>query len=277
MALPNVSLAPVQILVVSDGDLRVGNIVNRLMAEFGAALQLLSDPGQALAQCESFQPEVLVLGLASVEATERLALALRAPGLPGAAPAFTLALCDAASVNIAARLARQGLVDEYVQHFPEPWDTERLATSVRLACRFVIATRPPVDAAGVERPTVMVVEDDAFSRKLIALAFEQDAIDLAFESDGAAAFARIREIRPDLILMDVNLPGRDGVELTEQLKAEPSLADIPVVMLTGDARRETLLRSLGAGAADFIVKPFSRDSLVAKLGKYLPSLQATPS
>ena len=72
--------------------------------------------------------------------------------------------------------------------------------------------------------------------------------------------------------MDVMLPGRDGVDLTQSLKADPALAGIPVVMLTGEARREVLVRSMEAGAADFIVKPFTPDALVAKLAKYLPQM-----
>ena len=73
--------------------------------------------------------------------------------------------------------------------------------------------------------------------------------------------------------MDIMLPGRDGVELTQQLKSDPTLAGIPVVMLTGEARRETLVRSMEAGAADFIVKPFTPDALIAKLTRFLPSLR----
>jgi CheY-like chemotaxis protein len=72
--------------------------------------------------------------------------------------------------------------------------------------------------------------------------------------------------------MDVMLPGRDGVELTQRLKADPALAAIPVVMLTGEARREILVRSMEAGAADFIVKPFTPDALIAKLARFLPAL-----
>ena len=71
--------------------------------------------------------------------------------------------------------------------------------------------------------------------------------------------------------MDVMLPGGDGVALTEQIKAAPDLAAIPVVMLTGEARLDTLVRSMEAGAADFIVKPFTREALLAKLSKYLPA------
>jgi len=76
-----------------------------------------------------------------------------------------------------------------------------------------------------------------------------------------------------LVLMDVVLPGADGVELTQGMKRDPELAAIPVVMVTGEARREILMRSMEAGAVDFIVKPFTPDALVAKLGRFLPALR----
>ena len=65
-------------------------------------------------------------------------------------------------------------------------------------------------------------------------------------------------------------PGADGVTLTRRLKALPDMADIPIVMMTGDARRETLLGSMDAGAAAFVVKPVTRATLEAKLDKILP-------
>ncbi len=122
---------------------------------------------------------------------------------------------------------------------------------------------------GELRWTVMVVDDDEFARKLIATALQEEAYELVFAPDGAAALAALRRARPDLILMDINLPDMDGVTLTRNLKAVPHLADIPVLMLTGDARRETLASSMSAGAAGFIVKPFTRESLVAKLSRSL--------
>ena len=74
--------------------------------------------------------------------------------------------------------------------------------------------------------------------------------------------------------MDVMLPGGDGVALTAAAsKCDPELAAIPVVMVTGEARLETLVRSMEAGAADFIVKPFTPDALVAKLSRFLPTLR----
>jgi CheY-like chemotaxis protein len=101
---------------------------------------------------------------------------------------------------------------------------------------------------------------------------EPAQLDLVFEADGAAALGRAQSIGPDLVLMDVMLSGgSDGVDLTGQIKAMPDLAAIPVLMMTGEARLDTLVRSMEAGAADFIVKPFTREALLAKVGKYLPA------
>jgi CheY-like chemotaxis protein len=69
--------------------------------------------------------------------------------------------------------------------------------------------------------------------------------------------------------MDIRLPGIDGVSLTERLKASPALADIPIIMMSGDARLERLVRSMEVGAAAFVVKPFTRESLTMKVEKVL--------
>ncbi len=121
----------------------------------------------------------------------------------------------------------------------------------------------------LSRPMVLVVDDDAFAAKLIVKALEHQPWDIVFAADASRALTLLKRARPNVILMDVNMPGMDGLELTERLKATPALADIPVLMLTGEARRETLERSRAAGAAGFIVKPFTRDGLVAKLKPFM--------
>ncbi len=210
---------------------------------------------------------------AAVQRTEWARHGLRTSRRPAPRPPR---LCDAASVTAAARLSKDGVVDDYVQHFPTPADPNRLATSVRLATRHAPPARAGARTAGPaasarRRPVVLIVEDDEFLHAHVAAMLESEALDLVFEADGAAAFDRIQAIGPDLVLMDVMLPGGDGVALTEQIKSTPDLAATPVVMLSGEARLETLVRSMQAGAADFIVKPFTREALLAKLTKYLPA------
>jgi CheY-like chemotaxis protein len=230
---------------------------------------------QLKAQARSHRAQAIVLALDSLDAIERVALALQGDGVRP----FLLVLCDAAGTAVGARLSKDGIVDDYVQHFPTPADPDRLATSVRLAARIAppsSAMAPPLPAAAAATPAkrrsvVLLVEDDEVLHTLVAAMLESEPVDLVFETDGAAAFERVNAVSPDLVLMDVMLPGGDGVALTERIKSTPDLAAIPVVMLSGEARLETLVRSMEAGAADFIVKPFTREALIAKLGKYLPA------
>jgi CheY-like chemotaxis protein len=259
---------PSRVLVVADDEAQAQGLVRQLGDAVSGART--SVPSRMLADTAGWKADVVVLGLASLDDAVRQALALSAAKTAGTATAFTLLLCSAADRATATRLCREGVCDDYVQQFPEPADPDRLATSVRIACRVALADRPRAPARA--RPIVLVVEDDTFSHQLIAITLETRGVDLVFEADGGAAIERIGAVQPDLILMDVMLPGRDGVDLTQSLKADPALSGIPVVMLTGEARREVLVRSMEAGAADFIVKPFTPDALVAKLAKYLPQM-----
>lgn len=135
---------------------------------------------------------------------------------------------------------------------------------------------PQLDAArklqglAAQRPAcVLVVDDDRFQCKLLERLLADFDCRLQFAHSGAEAFAALARERPELILMDVQLPDADGVAITRQLKANPALAGIPVIMITGHSERNILQASLAAGAVDFVVKPFERERMHAKLAKFL--------
>ncbi len=151
----------------------------------------------------------------------------------------------------------------------DPADGASEALRTRLAPALA-GTRPLADASRKIRPLVLVIDDDDMSRRMVQLAIDPQRWELAIAVDSAGALGQLRSLRPDVILMDVRLPGMDGVALTRHLKASPLLRGIPVVMMTGDARRETLLSSMEAGAAAFVVKPVTRVALDAKLDKIVP-------
>lgn len=119
------------------------------------------------------------------------------------------------------------------------------------------------------RRVILVVEDDPYAARLIVRALRDEPTQVEVAGDAREAIAILSRAEACVILMDVKLPGTDGVALTTLLKANPTLRDIPIVMVTGDATRETLTRSISAGAAGFIVKPFDRAALLAKLSPYL--------
>src|SRR5690606_6462333 len=87
--------------------------------------------------------------------------------------------------------------------------------------------------------------------------------------DGAAALASIRAQRPDLVLADVMMPGLDGFGLLREIRADPQMADLPVVMLSARAGEQSRIQGLDTGADDFLVKPFSARELRARVRSHL--------
>lgn len=119
------------------------------------------------------------------------------------------------------------------------------------------------------RPTLLVVDDDDMQRKLVATMLKGENFTLLFAVGGMDALALLRKMRPDVILMDIEMPGLDGLETTRRLKSIPSLVNVPVVMMTGHSEGNVVIDSLAAGASAFVVKPFDRPSLIGKIHKAL--------
>ncbi len=90
-------------------------------------------------------------------------------------------------------------------------------------------------------------------------------------NSGQAVLSLATQERPDLILMDLGMPGLDGWQATAQLKADPTLAHIPVVALTGHTLDEYRARALAAGCAGYLVKPFEYAELMALIAQLVPS------
>jgi len=115
---------------------------------------------------------------------------------------------------------------------------------------------------------ILIVEDVEYNRDLLVQLLEED-YGIVCAADGAAGIeAAVRE-RPDLILMDLSLPGVDGWEATQRLKARPETAAIPVVALTAHAMQGDEERARACGCDDYLTKPIDEDQLFAKLERLL--------
>jgi phosphate regulon transcriptional regulator PhoB len=112
---------------------------------------------------------------------------------------------------------------------------------------------------------VLVVEDEPDIRALIVHHLTRDGFRCRTAADGPEAWARLRAGLPDLILLDLMLPGIDGLELTRRLRAEPAWAGVPIIMLTAKADEVDRVVGLELGADDYVTKPFSPKELVARV------------
>jgi two-component system, cell cycle response regulator DivK len=116
---------------------------------------------------------------------------------------------------------------------------------------------------------ILVVEDDLPSRMLATATLEGDGYIVDGAASAEEAVERIAQGRPDLILMDIQLPGMDGLELTKQLKADPATAGIPVLAVTGNAMPLQQRAAIAAGCEAFIAKPVSPAELSAEVRSHL--------
>ena len=123
---------------------------------------------------------------------------------------------------------------------------------------------------GAESPAViLVVEDNPASQMLVEAVLQGYGYLLRFAASAAEALASIELKRPDLILMDIQLPGQDGLSLTRQLKADPTYASIPVVAVTAHAMASDRQMSLDAGCVGHITKPYDTQILADQVAAFL--------
>jgi len=116
---------------------------------------------------------------------------------------------------------------------------------------------------------VLVVEDNPASQMLVGAILQGYSYSLFFAASASEALASIEEQRPDLILMDIQLPGQDGLSLTRQLKADPAYASIPVVAVTAHAMASDRQLSLDAGCIGHITKPYDTQFLADQVAAFL--------
>ena len=108
------------------------------------------------------------------------------------------------------------------------------------------------------KSTVLIVDDEPLGRDTLEALLIGEGYKLDFAANGAEAVSQIKALKPDLVLLDVMMPDIDGFEVCRRVRADPALAEIPVIMVTALDDRDSRLRGIEAGADDFVTKPFDR-------------------
>jgi CheY-like chemotaxis protein len=116
---------------------------------------------------------------------------------------------------------------------------------------------------------LLFVEDNEMNRDMLTRRLEKRGYQVVLAADGATGIAMANTEKPDLILMDMSLPGIDGWEASRQLKADVSTAPIPIIALTAHAMAEDRERALAAGCDEYETKPVDLTSLLAKIDSLL--------
>ncbi len=109
---------------------------------------------------------------------------------------------------------------------------------------------------------VLVVDDDTALAEMIGIVLKSEGFDAVFCADGDSAFATFQETEPDLVLLDLMLPGKDGTEVCREIRA---VSGLPIIMLTAKSDTVDIVAGLEAGADDYVSKPFKPKELVARI------------
>lgn len=125
------------------------------------------------------------------------------------------------------------------------------------------------------KKTILTIDDQADIRRLVRMTLEYDGYTVLEASEGEQGLVLARSRRPDLILLDVMMPGLDGLMVGKALQADPQLSRIPVIMLTALDRDADIDAGLGAGAKAYLCKPFGPVELLQMIESFILEAQGT--
>ena len=125
--------------------------------------------------------------------------------------------------------------------------------------------KPPMHETGMMKKSVLIVEDEEDIRELVSYHLLKEGYQVASVASGEEALAVVEGQRPDLVLLDVMLPGMDGMTVCQKLRSDPKTADVAVMMLTAKSEEGDIIRGLNLGASDYVTKPFSPKVLLARV------------
>ena len=116
-------------------------------------------------------------------------------------------------------------------------------------------------------PKILSVDDSRMIQAIIKKAFVVYDVQMLFANNGAEGLDVAAKEMPDVILLDITMPVMDGVECLGKLKADPTLKDIPVIMLTAETGKENVLKIVKMGVRDYIVKPFTEANIIERVSR----------
>jgi DNA-binding response OmpR family regulator len=149
-----------------------------------------------------------------------------------------------------------------------PWDSEELLVR---CCKLLTpdlrhAAPPPREGPA----QVVIADDDPAIGALLTAVLRRTGAECRLARNGTEALALVREVLPEVLILDVNMPGMDGFEVLTSLRADDLTARVPVVLLTARQQEADVLKGFSCGASDYITKPFNPMEVTARVARYLP-------
>ena len=125
-----------------------------------------------------------------------------------------------------------------------------------------------------QNPTILVADDDELLRELLVFKLSGRGYNVFTAEDGETALRMIRESLPQLVVLDEMMPVRSGFDVLREVKADPLTSGVPVLMLTARKLESDIVSALDLGAADYLVKPFNPQELLARISRNVTAARA---
>ncbi len=256
------TIAPVRILIVDDHP-NMATTMARAMAQLGPEIEILTAESgeQALELVKDKAVDLLITDMV-MPGINGLELIEKMQAHPAGRPAYT-ALVTAFDVPGLKESARRLKVNDVLN---KPIRPERLSQIIGRAIEDLGRIPAAQVAPAKAQLKILVADDRSDNLTLLSRYLENEGYICLTAVDGDQALTRIRAEMPDLVLLDVNMPVKDGFEALQEIRSDPAIAHIPVIILTA-ARLEPMdmQYALNIGADDYVTKPFDRRELLARI------------
>lgn len=252
--------APGRRVLVIDDDPEMQLLLRAVLARVGVQVEVAENAAQAQERVRREGFDLILLDLLLPDADGRKVLLTIRDSAPNlATPVFVLS----AKTGQQARTECLALgANSFIE---KPFDPEALAAEVAAQLSHEVSS-PPKQTGGQR---ILVVEDDELVASIIKHRLEREGFTLHHYADGESALEAITRADFGLAIIDVKLPGLDGFELLERLRANAATAQVPVIMLTALGSERDVVHGLELGANDYMVKPFSPVELMARVHRLL--------
>jgi signal transduction histidine kinase/DNA-binding response OmpR family regulator len=254
---------PVQILIVDDHP-NTATTLARAISQMGTRVEAFAATSgkQALEHVRTHAADILITDMIMPE-MNGLELLEKLQNNPGGRPAHTI-LITAYDVPGLKETARRLKVNEII---PKPVRPERICHSVEKILLEWEQTRQPAREINLHKPfKILIADDHPDNITLLARYMENEGYEYITACDGVEAVDKTRAELPDLILLDINMPKKDGFAALEEIRADPAVQHIPVIILTAARLDPSDIQSgLNLGADDYVTKPFDRLELMARI------------
>jgi CheY-like chemotaxis protein len=254
---------PVRILVVDD-HIGTATTLARAIAQIGPGLEVIpATSGQeALERVQHAAADILITDMIMPEMTG-LQLIEKLQNHPAGRPTFSFVITayDVPGLRLTAR--HLNVTDV----FTKPVNPERICQIIVQTVEKINQAKPVAHESPAHKPSTILIADDQPDNLLLLTRYlESEGYNYIKARDGVETLEKVRGELPDLVLLDVNMPNKDGFTVLEEIRADPAVQHIPVIILTA-ARLDSIEVQFGLnlGADDYITKPFNKRELLARI------------